>query len=311
MAAEDPHDEAEKRGEPEIAAAEWLFRDAPAGKTATPAGPVPPGASPDEGGTFDLVDSPSAGPETPVEAPPIPPVPAKDRPPARRREAAGPKAPRGGDSFPIEPEALVDTVWSRGAEWGPNLLIVAAWSFALMLIVYVLMGRESYSLGFMALLVGAVGAVVLSYPILITLERPVRITPEQAVRDFYGALSHHVPHYRRMWLLLARTGRTSSSYGSFEGFKAYWKEKLQTIKGSRAGTLTPLVFEVENYRGDKSAGKARVEISFTLKISVRGQRQAGPISSIPGQVSLVRGPDKMWYLESGTLPHAPTRSRED
>jgi hypothetical protein len=205
----------------------------------------------------------------------------------------------------------VDTVWSRGAEWGPNLLVVAAWLFALALIVYFLFGWELYGLAALVLLVGLIGAVVLSYPILITLERPVRITPEQAVRDFYGALSHHLPHYRRMWLLLARTGRTTSSYGSYEGFKAYWKEKLRTIKGNRAGSLTPLVFEVENFRGEKSSGKSQVNVNFTLKISVRGQRSAGPISSIPGQLSLVRGPDKMWYLESGTLPHAHTRSSED
>ena len=27
------------------------------------------------------------------------------------------------------------------------------------------------------------------------------MTPEQAVKDYFAALSHHVPHYRRMWLL--------------------------------------------------------------------------------------------------------------
>jgi hypothetical protein len=310
MTGENPRDEAEKRGEPEIAAAEWLFRDASAEKAGTTAGSVPTGASPDVGEGFDLADSPFAEPEAKAEAPPIAAVTAKDRTAARPREAAGPKTARAGESFPIDAEAAVDTVWSRGAEWGPNLVIVAAWLFALAMIVYFLIGWDGW-LAFLVMLVGMVGAAMLSYPILITLERPVRITPEQAVRDFYGALSHHVPHYRRMWLLLARTGRTTASYGSFEGFKAYWREKLQTLKGSRAGSLTPLVFEVESFRGDKSAGKSRVEVSFTLRIFVRGQRQAGPISSIPGQMSLVRGPDKMWYLESGTLPHARPRSSED
>ena len=73
-------------------------------------------------------------------------------------------------------------------------------------------------------------AVVLSYPILITLERPVRITPEQALRDYYGALSHQLPHFRRMWLLLSTAGRISTAYGSFEGFKAYWKDRLATMR---------------------------------------------------------------------------------
>lgn len=304
MAGNGRRDEVGKGKDPEVARADWLFRDDPAAKPAKPAGPVSPGAG--AGETFDLVDSPLDE----AEAPPGPPIPT-DRPTTRPKADDRTKATRARESYPIDPEALVDVVWSRGAEWGPNLAVVGGWLAGLALVLYLLMGWELYWLAFLVLLAGGVGAIVLSYPILITLERPVRITPEQAVKDFYGALSHHVPHYRRMWLLLARTGRTSSSYGSFEGFKGYWTETLRTIKGSKAGTFTPLVFEVENYRADKSAGKSQVEVKFTLKVSIRGQRQAGPIASIPGQVSLVRGPDKMWYLESGTLPHARRESRAE
>jgi hypothetical protein len=302
MAGNGPRDDMGKQSDREIAGAEWLFRGDPAGKTAKPAGSAPPGAGTGGGETFELADSPFA--ETEDAVPPIPAPPSTDRPVARSREAAKSKPSRARESYPIDAEALVDVVWSRGAEWGPNLLILGAWLFVMSVILYFLIGWVPYGVAFLLLLVGAAGAIVLSYPILITLERPVRITPEQAVKDYYGALSHHIPHYRRMWLLLARTGRISSSFGSFEGFKAYWNEKLGTIKGSQAGALTPLVFEVENFRGDKSAGKSQVDVKFTLKISVRGRRQAGPIASIPGEMSLVRGPDKMWYLESGTLPHA-------
>ncbi len=302
MAGDERRHESGKRGDPEIAAADLLFRDDAAEKPAKAAGAASPGVSSGAGETFELADSPFAEPEAEAEAPPIPTVPAGGRPSAPTSESARPKAARTREPSASEDAALVDEVWSRGAEWGPNLLVLAAWVFAVAVIVYFLMGWD-FGLAFIVLLVGAIGAVLLSYPIMITLERPVRMTPEQAVRDFYAALSHHLPHYRRMWLLLARTGRTSSSYGSLEGFKAYWTDKLKTIKGDRAGTLTPLVFEVESFRGDKSSGKSRVEVKFTLKISIRGQRQAGPIASIPGQISLVRGPDKMWYLESGTLPH--------
>ena len=69
--------------------------------------------------------------------------------------------------------------------------------------------------------------------------------------------------------------------------------------------MTPLVFEVLEYRGEKSGGQIRAEAKYTLKISIRGQRQEGPIATIPAVVSLVRGPDRMWYLESGTLPETP------
>jgi hypothetical protein len=311
MAGDEPRSDAGTPGEPEIAAADLLFRDEPAHKPTKPTkppGPAAPGAGSGGGETFDLADSPFVESHAESEAPAIPPVRSTEPPSARTRDTAGPRTARTREPSAAEDEALVDEVWSRGAEWGPNLVILAAWLFTTAVVVYFLMGWEAYGLGFMALLAGAAGAVVLSYPILITLERPVRITPEQAVRDYYGALSHHLPHYRRMWLLLARTGRTSSSYGSFEGFKAYWTDKLKTIKGDRVGTFTPLVFEVDNFRGEKSSGKSRVEVKFTLKISIRGQRKAGPIASIPGQISLARGPDKMWYLESGTLPRAHQES---
>lgn len=309
MAGDGPRDEGKRRSEPEIAGAEWLLRDDPASKPSKPAGSAPSGTGPHEAETFDLVDSPLGEAES--DDPPIPSVAPADRADSRPKAGARPKDARPRESYPIDPEALVDVVWSRGAEWGPNLIVVAGWLIGVVLVVYFLMGWQFYWLAFLVLLAGVAAAIVLSYPILITLERPVRITPEQAVKDYYGALSHHVPHYRRMWLLLARTGRTSSSYGSFEGFKNYWNETLRTMKGSQAGTFTPLVFEVENYRADKSAGKSQVDVKFTLKVSIRGQRQAGPIASIPGQMSLVRGPDKMWYLESGTLPHARRESRAD
>lgn len=303
MADAGPREEAERQSDPEIGAAEWLFRDeAPA----RPSGPSVPRSAEESGEVFDLVDHDGeAGEDADPVPPPIPatPVQKRERTASTPREASrAADAPSSSRKPMVEPEDAVDVVWTRGAEWGPNLLLVGACLAAVGILVYILMGMVLYAAAFLFLVVGLAAAAVLTYPILITLERPVRMTPEQAVRDFYGALSHHVPHYRRMWLLLARTGRTCSSYGSYEGFKSYWAEKIRTIKGNRAGSMTPLVFEVEDYHGDRSAGKSRVEVKFTLKISIRGQRQAGPVSSVSGQMSLVRGPDKMWYLESGTLP---------
>jgi hypothetical protein len=137
----------------------------------------------------------------------------------------------------------------------------------------------------------------------------VRITPEQALKDYYNALSHHVPHFRRMWLLLSAAGRVSTAFGSFEGFKGYWNEQLARLRAGHATPLTPLVFEVVNFKSEKSAGKVRIEASFTLNVSVRGRRSAGPIHTIPVTTNLVRGPDNMWYLENGTLPREQATSR--
>ena len=180
---------------------------------------------------------------------------------------------------------------------------------ALLFLVYFVFGQEHYLLAFVLLVVGVAVAGVLSYPMLITLERPVRITPEQAVRDYYSALSHHVPHLRRMWLLLSTAGRVSTAFGSFEGFKGYWKEQLVRLREGHAGALTPLVFEVVNFKSEKSAGKARIDATFSLNISVRGKRAAGAIHNIPMSISLVRGPDKMWYLEDGTLPRGQATAK--
>ena len=163
-------------------------------------------------------------------------------------------------------------------------------------------------MAFLALLVGGLVATVMSYPLVITLERPVRITPEQAVRDYYGSLSHHIPHFRRMWLLLSKAGRISTAYGSFEGFKSYWSDRLRRLRQGHAGSFTPLVFEVEDFKADKSAGRVRIDAEFRIKVSVRGPAKGMARSTtFPMQIALVRGPDKMWYLESGTLPLAGSR----
>jgi hypothetical protein len=105
-----------------------------------------------------------------------------------------------------------------------------------------------------------------------------------------------------MWLLLSTAGRTSSAFGSFEGFKGYWRDQLARLHKGHAGPLTPLVFEVVNFKSEKSAGKARIDATYSLNVSVRGQRAKGAVHTFSGPVGLVRGPDNMWYLESGTLP---------
>ncbi len=269
--------------EPEIAAAEWLLKEDD--KPQTPA-QTPDAAGP-SGEVFDLADSSSSDWNLPH---PVSVTPGVSRPkPATV-------------STPADPSALVPEIWSRVGEWGPNLLLLGGWGAFVAGVIYVAVGQEMYSLASLMLLVGLGVAAVLSYPILITLERPVRMTPEQAVRDYYAALSHHVPHFRRMWLLLAAAGRVSHSFGSFEGFKGYWTDRLATLKAGRAGALTPLVFEVVDFKSDKSAGKSEIDGEFTVRVYVRGKRAEGPIHTIPCRISFARGPDKMWYLENGMLP---------
>ncbi len=295
MADDKARKPAGSESEREIASADFLFGDDPLddspGLVAQPA--VVPGAGSSE--VFDL-----AGPPISVEMP-VSKVPAATEKAAAHPPAA--KAPQGEDQSGLDPARLVEHVWTRGAEWGPNLVVVGVWVAVFVISAYVLFNLDQWGLSFLMLIVGSAATVILAYPMLITLERPVRITPEQAVRDYYHALSHHLPHFRRMWLLLSSRGRAGAAYGSLEGFKGYWHERLGQLRAGRAGALTPLVFEVVDFESEKSAGKVRIEAQFAVKVSIRGQRQQGPIEWVRKKIALVRGPDKMWYLEDGTLPH--------
>ena len=187
-----------------------------------------------------------------------------------------------------------------------TLVVLGIWGFvSLGYVYYQMFYGEYFSTAFFGLLVAGLVAAVLAYPILITLERPVRITPELALRDYYAAISHHLPHFKRMWLLLSSAGRASSSYGSYDGFKAYWKAKLKELRQGHAGPTTPLVFEVADFSCEKSAGLIRVDVEFTVKVFVRGRRKGGAIQTFPKRIALVRGPDQMWYIEDGTLTRPP------
>jgi hypothetical protein len=305
MADDKPVKRQRPEADPEIAAADLLFRDQP--KAKSPERKPRAEAAAGAGEVFDL----AGGPE-PDEPEPSAPVAAGPGGPAQAA-ARGPKAAKSKrveDESQLDPADLVEEVWTRKGEWGLNLIILGAWLALVFGATYMaLVGLEQWGMAFVILLGGLAVAVVLAYPIFITLERPVRMTPEQAVRDYYQALSHHVPHLRRMWLLLSTAGHTSTAYGSFEGFKAYWKEKLTTLRAGHAGSFTPLFFEVVDFNADKSAGKVKVDADFVLKIYVRGKRQEGPINSIPMRIGLARGPDKMWYLENGTLNRDRTGSK--
>jgi hypothetical protein len=153
--------------------------------------------------------------------------------------------------------------------------------------------------------------LVLCYPIFITLERPVRITPEQAAKDYFAMLSYPRPFYPRMWLLLSTAGRSAREFSSYGQFKSYWKRKLGQIQGGGAPFFNPLHFKVENFTSQKSVGQTAVSAKYTLKV-FRGEPRSGSkeLVSYLVSTSLVKGSDRMWYLNSGTLP-TERRSSED
>ena len=274
---------------PEIADAEALFlTDSPPKGDTPPASAV--GAGPVEAYEVEgFVDDPNplAFAARAVRAPGhSPPEPL----------ASPAKAPLRHEEDPVE------QVWTRGAEWGRTVVGLVVCGLLLVVVLYGMVSAEWYGVAFLTLVVGGAGLAALSYPILITLERPVRITPEQAVRDYFSALSHHAPHYRRMWLLLSRAGRFCGSYGSFEGFQGYWKARLGELRAGRASGFTPLKFVIEDFKSEKSAGKSAIDVTFAVAVFVRGRQADGPVETLRVSASLVKGPDKMWYLDHGTLP---------
>jgi len=242
----------------------------------------------DAGGSYDIQDTPE-GETIPGRSMPIGPSTTK-------------KAPLERSGMRMEPSEAVEHVWTRWGEWGGTITALAIAAGGLFMLIYLLLSWDVYGLAFFMFLAGVVFLSYLAYPIMITLERPVRVTPEQAVKDYYAALSHHFPHYRRMWLLLGDRGKVDSSFASFEGFKGYWNKKLADLRLGKASGMTPLRFSVDDFRSPKSSGLSSIEASYTVHVSVRGKQDSGPIHSIKVKASLVKGPDRMWYLDHGTLP---------
>jgi hypothetical protein len=269
----------------DIADAEALFGETPTTRDDSPP-PIRPGG---EGEShYEVAD---------VEEPPVRPS-LKIVPPEERRAQRPPQGMGGG----LEPSQAVEQVWSRGAEWGGTLAKVGAVAFGFLILVYLLLSSEQFGLAFLVFVASMPALALLSYPILITLERPVRVTPEQAVRDYLTALSHHVPHYRRMWLLLSNAGRVSGEFASFDGFKGYWDRRLAELRGERTSRFTPLKFQVDDFKSEKSAGKTEIDVEYVVKVYVRGRQREGPVETVPVSTTLVKGPDRMWYLNRGTLP---------
>ena len=249
------------------------------------------------------IDPPAAAEPEP-EPPPPPRAEARARPKPKPtpEPAEGPDDEDSrdfGDDSDAE-GAEVDPVWSRAAEWGPDLVRVALAGLGTLVLLWLTSG--SFTLASLVLLLGGSATVLLCYPILITLERPVRITPQQAVTDFFAAASHHFPHYRRMWLLLSPAGRASGSFRDFEHFRTHWRGRVESWKRDRAGKYTPLRFEVVDFMGDKSTGQSSAKATYTVHIYVRGQDDQGPVASYKMAHGLSKGPDRMWYLNLGALP---------
>jgi hypothetical protein len=277
----------------EIADAAFLFDDASRPRDRSEDDPESsrPDAPAHDLEGYDLVDR---APSDRAEQRPAPITPKDDG--GIERSDAGVSRPKELTPAPVlQP-------WSRLAEWGPTLGRLTLALIALIALVYASFSAEHLvrSLAIFGIGLGAV--ILLSYPIAITLERPVRMTPEHAVRDYYGALAHHIPHHRRMWLLLSSAGRSAPEFDSYATFHAYWKEQVRNLKRRGGGGFKPLFVRIDEFKADKSAGQDAVKASYRLSFFLRGREDQAPLASARVDTTLSRGPDRMWYLDEGRLP---------
>lgn len=294
-------DHQDKKAKPpgaDEADASYLFGD--------PAGPGEPKDEPaerpgaDEGYEVEGLDE--VEDEAPV--PPVPVVPTARKPrlkPERAQpETPGEGAPKTKSKKAREEESAVSQPWSRGAEWGLSLVVVAAALAATVWATYSVFSPTSVGLTLLVLVGGLVATLVLAYPIFITLERPVRMTPEQALKDFYGALSHRRPHYKRMWLLLSDRGKESEPFDGFGEFRAYWRQTLAELKAQASGKAGMLTFSIADFKSEKSAGQTVID--GTATVQVKAGPEGAPVAVFRGKMWFVKGPDRMWYMNQGTLP---------
>jgi len=273
--------------------ADWLFQKDAKAPAQEPKPESPPGAGTSDGYDIEGLDPEE---ESVDPAPVIPPVPSR---PARSRansqwEDRRPKRtkPRPG---------TVDEVWTRWAEWGPDLTRVGIVGAILLIPLYFALAAFQFGVAFLILVVGVGALGYLAYPLFITMERPIRITPEQALKDYFGALSHRKPHYRRMWLLLSSAGKQSHNFNTFAQFTDYWNQTLKAWNSAGSAGANPLVFSVEQFKSEKSAGLKELDAKYAVRVQNTKRPDVETRSQLV-TIRLVKGPDNMWYLDDGTMP---------
>jgi len=194
--------------------------------------------------------------------------------------------------------------WSRWAESGRTLVQMAVAVLGTMVMAWIFADWKTLHIAGWVCILGAAMTMLLSYPLVVGLERPLRMSPERAVRDYFEALEHHGPLLRRMWIFLAPEGRQTRFYTNFDGFQAYWRRRIREWQHrGNAWRLTPVAITVGHVESKPDGHEPDLRhLHFMVQVSIRGKRAAGPVASYECNWSAVRGPDRQWYLMDGDLP---------
>jgi hypothetical protein len=205
------------------------------------------------------------------------------------------QATSDGDTavFPSEPPGVRE-VWTRWVEWKEPALWIAA-AIGIALIIY---------LGGMLVttLIVTAGLGYGLYHLVITLEPPVRVTPEQAVNEFFAAISHRLPNFARAYALLTDEGRQTDDFSDQNDFRAYWIAQLARI-GKFPVWLVPLEFRVEGVTCRYDPEKTMALLKYRLCVGVRSASTSkSSLAELDARNLAVKGPDGQWYLNDGRLP---------
>ena len=218
---------------------------------------------------------------------------------ASTRKRSGGSRKRKKQPLPEISEELpeVDPLYSRTDESRITLIIfsgvfLAGWINLLVDFIYI---------PYFPTMVWLTGFSYAGYRFVITVEAPVRTTPEQGLREFFGAFCHRFPNYRRMYDFLTGDERSSSKWGAEprKGFRRYWLEQKREILGE-GYPCRAVDYRMERVHTEYNKQRNFSRIECRLTLFPRGHAESG--QTRPLQMTLAKGADNCWYLNEGRLP---------
>jgi hypothetical protein len=200
------------------------------------------------------------------------------------------------EPFP-DPAPEVRDVWTRWSDWKWPLIWTAAGVGLATLIVF---GRE-----YVAVLSFVAALTYGSYRVITSLEVPVRVTPQQAIEEFFAAAGHRLPNFDRMYALLTADGKQCDEFRNPPEFRAYWSERIAKLTPSPIW-IVPLEFHVEGFTCHYNQDKSMATVRYTIRVAPRtSQASVRSVAELTASNLVVKGPDGQWYVNDGRLPDLP------
>lgn len=194
--------------------------------------------------------------------------------------------------------------WTRFRESRSDFVRMTVAGLSTIILAWLFSGWSTIHLAGGICIVGTAVVAIMAYPLIVGLERPIRMSPERAVHDYFESLEHHGPLYRRMWIFLTPEAQNCRSFSDYDSFKLYWKQRVKEWRHrGNAWPQTPVVISVDQFQSKPDASDPNKSLlKFSIAVSLRGHRSRGPIASYKLSWTAFRGPDRQWYLADGNLP---------